>query len=69
MSLNPTNPTEVEHSTYIDMLLNPDKLPQYQMDVSKAKTDIRDEWHLSCHDSFPFYVIIFLPSIIAYKKE
>ena len=66
MSLNSTTLAETEHSTYIDMLLNPDKLPQYQMDVSKAKTDIRDERHQSCHDSFPFS---FLPSFIPYKKR
>ena len=54
IGLNPTTPTEAEHSTYIDMLLNPDKLSQYQMDVSKAKTDIRAEWQIRCHLSLPY---------------
>ena len=43
MLKNPKILTEPRHTTYIDMLLNPKKLTHYQMDVSKAKKDIRDE--------------------------
>ena len=32
-----------DHSSNIDMILNPDKLTQYQVDVAKAMNDIRDQ--------------------------
>ena len=35
--------TEIEHQTYIDMMLNPEKLNQYRIDVDKAEKDIRAE--------------------------
>ena len=34
---------ESESSSYIDMMLNPEKLNQYKMDVQKLEEDIRAE--------------------------
>ena len=34
---------ESESSSYIDMMLNPEKLNQYKMDVRKLEEDIRAE--------------------------
>ena len=36
-----SNSTEDEYSTHIDMMLNPDKINQYKMDVKKTEHDIR----------------------------
>ena len=42
--LKSTNfPTGDEHSTHLDMILNPDKITQYQMGVAEAMKDIRDK--------------------------
>ena len=40
-----SNSTEDEYSTHIDMMLNPDKINQYKMDVKKTEHDIRFEWN------------------------
>ena len=34
--------------TNIDMMFNPDKITQYQIDKDKALADIRDEKHQMC---------------------
>ena len=42
-SLNNKIFTGDEQSNHIDMILNPDKISQYQMDVAEAMKDIRDK--------------------------
>ena len=41
---------EPENSLYIDMMLNPEKQNQYQMDVDKLERNIRaEEQTICCH--------------------
>ena len=62
---------KVEHSTHMDMMLNPDKVTQYKLDVMRTENDIRAEQDRSCHlcrtfkrkSEKKFYKCLLIPSV------